>query len=48
MTHNLNTFSIGRLMAHLHAKTINVQHIKLLVLDEADKLMSDTFRQQTL
>ncbi|KAI7868849.1 P-loop containing nucleoside triphosphate hydrolase protein [Spinellus fusiger] len=36
----------GKLMALLDAKRINTHSIKLLVLDEADKLMSDTFRPQ--
>jgi ATP-dependent RNA helicase DDX20 len=36
----------GRLMALLETKKLSTKTIKLLVLDEADKLMSDTFRQQ--
>ncbi|KAI8343364.1 P-loop containing nucleoside triphosphate hydrolase protein [Chlamydoabsidia padenii] len=36
----------GRLMALLETKKLPTKTIKLLVLDEADKLMSDTFRQQ--
>jgi ATP-dependent RNA helicase DDX20 len=33
-------------MALLETKKLSTKTIKLLVLDEADKLMSDTFRQQ--
>jgi ATP-dependent RNA helicase DDX20 len=36
----------GRLMALLESKKLATQHVKLVVLDEADKLMSDTFRPQ--
>ncbi|KAI8084560.1 P-loop containing nucleoside triphosphate hydrolase protein [Halteromyces radiatus] len=36
----------GRLMALLESKKLSTKTIKLLVMDEADKLMSDTFRQQ--
>lgn len=36
----------GRLMALLDEKKIPTAHIKLVVLDEADKLMSDTFQPQ--
>ncbi|KAI8891125.1 DEAD-domain-containing protein [Backusella circina FSU 941] len=36
----------GRLMSLLDEKRINTTYIKLLVLDEADKLMSDVFKPQ--
>lgn len=36
----------GRLMALLDDNKIDTSHIKLVVLDEADKLMSDTFEPQ--
>jgi ATP-dependent RNA helicase DDX20 len=36
----------GRLMSLLDEEKINTTHIKLLVLDEADKLMSDVFKPQ--
>ncbi|GAN04193.1 DEAD box polypeptide 20 [Mucor ambiguus] len=36
----------GRLMALLESKKLSTTHIKLVVLDEADKLMSDTFYPQ--
>ncbi|CEP17188.1 hypothetical protein [Parasitella parasitica] len=36
----------GRLMALLESKMLSTTHIKLLVLDEADKLMSKTFHPQ--
>lgn len=36
----------GRLMALLESKKLNTDHIKLFVMDEADKMMSDTFRPQ--
>lgn len=36
----------GRLMALLESKKLSTSHVKLVVLDEADKLMSDTFRPQ--
>ncbi|KAI8380812.1 P-loop containing nucleoside triphosphate hydrolase protein [Blakeslea trispora] len=36
----------GRLMALLEAKKVNTTRIRLVVLDEADKMMSDTFQPQ--
>ncbi|KAI9484666.1 P-loop containing nucleoside triphosphate hydrolase protein [Zychaea mexicana] len=36
----------GRLMALLHSNSLNTNDIKLFVMDEADKLMSDVFGQQ--
>ncbi|KAI8644997.1 P-loop containing nucleoside triphosphate hydrolase protein [Parasitella parasitica] len=36
----------GRLMALLESKKLSTAHIKLMVLDEADKLMSETFHPQ--
>ncbi|CAO3656342.1 unnamed protein product [Mucor fragilis] len=36
----------GRLMALLESKKLSTTHLKLVVLDEADKLMSETFYPQ--
>lgn len=36
----------GRLMALLESKKLNTDKVKLFVLDEADKMMSSTFRPQ--